>query len=303
MIGLGGNLAVGDAHGLREMMEAQFKAMKALNVANFANISLKVYHAAASDGHQVAIHHYRKESDTAEDTLKPAVLHFHGGGMILGSVDLLENGVKAYVATTGLDIFSVDYRLAPEYPHPVPFEDCYTSLLWLNNHAADLSIDPRRIAVMGQSAGGGLAASVALAARERKLYPPLAKQILIYPMLDDRNVEPNPLLEPHLTWSTADNRTGWGALLGHNMAGDNVSAYAAASRAESLAGLPSTYCDVGMYDLFRDEDMVYVMRLAQAGVETEFHVYPGAPHAFEFLADTWQAKLAEVNRIRALQSF
>jgi acetyl esterase/lipase len=177
----------------------------------------------------------------------------------------------------------VDYRVAPEHPDLTPVEDCYAALVWLNEHASELGIDPDRVAVMGDSAGGGLAAGVCLMARDRG-GPAVAQQLLIYPMLDDHPAAPNPQLLPFLTWSYDDNVTGWAALLGDKAGSDAVSPYAAPARAEHLSGLPDTYIDVGDLDIFRNEDIVYARRLADAGVPTELHVYPGCPHAFEALA-------------------
>jgi acetyl esterase/lipase len=128
-------------------------------------------------------------------TLGPAVLYLHGGGMISGSVAIYDGPVSHYVSNSGVSMLAVDYRLAPEHPYPVPVEDCYAGLRWLAEHADELGVDPARIAVMGDSAGGGLAAAVALLARDRG-GPELAAQILIYPMLDDRNTAPDPEIAP-----------------------------------------------------------------------------------------------------------
>ena len=157
------------------------------------------------------------------------------------------------------------------------------ALCWLSENASTLGVDPARLAVMGDSAGGGLAAGVCLMARDRG-GPAVAQQLLIYPMLDDRAATPDPQLLPFLTWTYDDNLTGWGALLGDSVGSDAVSRYAAPARADDLAGLPDTYIDVGDLDIFRNEDVTYARRLAEAGVPTELHVYPGCPHAFEALA-------------------
>jgi acetyl esterase/lipase len=144
-------------------------------------------------------------------------------------------------------------------------------------------VDPARIAVMGDSAGGGLAAGVCLLTRDRS-GPAVAAQLLIYPMLDDRAHPPDPQLLPFLTWTYDDNITGWAALLGNAVGTDAVSPYAAPARATDLSGLPATYIDVGDLDIFRDEDITYARRLSEAGVPTELHLHPGCPHAFEVLA-------------------
>ncbi|MEO3759359.1 alpha/beta hydrolase [Mycobacterium sp. B14F4] len=215
-----------------------------------------------------------------------AALYLHGGGMIFGLAHiggLYDLAVRDYVAASGVPMLVVDYRVAPEHPHPVPVEDCFAALRWLADNAATLGVDPARIAVMGDSAGGGLAAGVSLLARDRG-GPAIAQQLLIYPMLDDRTSTPDPHMLPFLTWTYDDNVTGWGALLGADAGTDAASAYAAPARAADLSGLPDTYLDVGDLDIFRNEDIAYARRLADAGVPTELHVYPGCPHAFEVLA-------------------
>jgi acetyl esterase/lipase len=215
-----------------------------------------------------------------------AVLYVHGGGMIfsleeMGKVyDLV---ARRYVAASGVPMLVFDYRVAPEHPHPTPVEDCYAALTWLAGQSGALGFDPGRLAVMGDSAGGGLAAGVCLLARDRS-GPAVAQQLLIYPMLDDRPSTPDPAMKKHLTWTYDDNLTGWGALLGDMAGGDDVSPYAAPSRETDLTGLPDTYIDVGDLDIFRDEDISYASRLSDAGVPTELHLHPGCPHAFEVLA-------------------
>jgi acetyl esterase/lipase len=215
-----------------------------------------------------------------------AVLYLHGGGMIFGLEHLghvYDLAVREYVAKSGVPMLVVDYRIAPEHPHPTPVEDCYAALRWLAEGAAALDVDPARIGVMGDSAGGGLAAGVCLLARDRG-GPPVAQQLLIYPMLDDRTHTPDPQLLPFLTWTYDDNVTGWAALLGDDARTEVVSPYAAPARATDLTGLPDTYIDVGDLDIFRDEDITYARRLSDAGVPTELHLHPGCPHAFESLA-------------------
>ncbi|KAH8592653.1 Alpha/Beta hydrolase protein [Bisporella sp. PMI_857] len=256
----------------------------------------------AKDGYSVSVYQYEKK--TASTSPGPAILHCHGGGMILGDVKMFAKMLKTLVSNTSVPIFSVDYRLAPEYPHPTPVEDCYTGLTWLHQHAISLNIDPSRIAIMGESAGGGIAAGVALMARDQAFSPPLAKQILIYPMLDDRNTMANPTVDPLNIWSSVDNLTGWTALLGDKAGKDGVSPYAAPARAESVKGLPPTYMDVGQLDLFLDEDVKFITRLAADNISTEFHLYPGVPHGFElFSPESSASKRALENRLKAITSF
>lgn len=194
--------------------------------------------------------------------------------------------MKSIVSTIGCVAVSVDYRLAPETPHPGPVEDCYAALTWLYTHAEELGVDTTRIALAGASAGGGLAAGLAVLTRDRGEVP-LAFQLLIYPMLDDRTVtstEPHPHTGEYI-WTPEANRFGWTALLGQEPGGTGVSPYAAAARADHLEGLPPTFISVGALDLFLEEDMEYARRLMRAGVPTELHVYPGAFHGFNMVAD------------------
>ena len=163
---------------------------------------------------------------------------------------MYELAARRYVAESGVPMLVVDYRVAPEHPHPTPVEDCYAALEWLAGNATDTGFRSRAaLAVMGDSAGGGLAAGVCLMARDRG-GPAIAQQLLIYPMLDDRPATPDPALLRFLTWTYDDNLTGWGALLGDEAGGEDVSPYAAPARAADLAGLPDTYIDVGELDIF-----------------------------------------------------
>jgi acetyl esterase/lipase len=222
---------------------------------------------------------------TERSTPLPAVLWIHGGGYVLGSADQEDLQAKSIVSTVGCVVVSVDYRLAPETPHPGPVEDCYAALAWLYAHAEELGVDTTRIALGGASAGGGLAAGLALLTRDRGEVP-LAFQLLIYPMLDDRtalSAEPHPYTGEYI-WTPEANRFGWTSLLGQEPGGPDVSCYAAAARADHLEGLPPTFISVGSLDLFLEEDMEYARRLMRAGVPTELHVYPGAFHGFNMAA-------------------
>jgi len=225
----------------------------------------------------------------------PALLWIHGGGYVLGGADQDDPQVKNIVAQVGCAAVSVDYRLAPETPHPGPVEDCYAALTWLHAQAHDLGIDPGRIAIGGASAGGGLAAALGLLARDRNAVP-LAYQLLIYPMLDDRTVvaaAPHPHTGEFI-WTRDANRFGWAAYLGQEPGGTGVSPYAAAARAERLAALPPTYLCAGALDLFLEEDLEYARRLVRVGVPTELHVYPGAYHGFDLGAAVARVSRAAV---------
>jgi acetyl esterase/lipase len=231
-----------------------------------------------------------------------AAVYLHGGGMIMGNIDLYHGTVARYVADTGVPMLAVEYRVAPEYPGAIPVEDCYAGLRWLAQNAEHLGADPHRLAVMGDSGGGGLAAGLAILARDRGEVD-LAQQILVYPMLDDRTVTPNPDLEPTCMWSYEDNVTAWEAVLGEDRGTASVSPYVAAARLEDASGLPPTYLEVGELDIFRDECLAYAQKLLQSGVSTEFHLHRGVPHG----SDIWGPELgptlrARADRLRVLQA-
>jgi acetyl esterase/lipase len=225
----------------------------------------------------------------------PAILHIHGGGYVLGSADMSDLANRRLALDVGCAVFSVDYRLAPETPHPGPAEDCYAALQWLHRNASELQVASARIAIKGESAGGGLAAALALLARDRSELR-LAHQHLIYPMIDDRtsadgSANAHPFAGEYI-WTPALNRFGWSCLLDAAPGSAEVSPYAAAARALDLAGLPPTFISVGALDLFVEEDMEFARRLMRSGVPTELHVYPGAFHAFDLAPQTARTALA-----------
>jgi acetyl esterase/lipase len=217
----------------------------------------------------------------------PAVLHIHGGGYVIGSADMMDAANRELAAELNCAVVSVDYRLAPETPHPGPLEDCYAALKWLHKNAAELQVDAARIGVKGESAGGGLAAALALLARDRGEVS-LAFQHLIYPMIDDRTAASADLHRyvGEYVWTPAHSRFGWSCLLGAAPGGAGISPYAAAARAGNLEGLPKTFISVGALDLFLEEDLDYARRLTRAGVPVELHVYPGAFHGFDMAPQT-----------------
>lgn len=211
----------------------------------------------------------------------PGLLWIHGGGYLFGRAEDDDGLCQMFSRESGAFVVSVDYRLAPEHPFPAGLEDCYAVLQWLHAETARFSLDPARIGVAGMSAGGGLTAALALLARDRG-GPPIAFQMPLYPMLDDRNLTPSSHeIQDERTWSREKNRMAWAHYLGRDPGGEDVSPYAAPARARGLAGLPPAYTMVGAIDLFRDETVEYMTRLARAGVPVEFHVVPGAFHAFE----------------------
>lgn len=243
-----------------------------------------------SPGHTHTLSEYRAPGPRPTEP-SSAVFYVHGGGMILGNVEAFQKGIRVRAARQpGIPIFAAHYRLAPEFPHPVPVQDVYAGLEYLLTHAAELGVDPKRIVVHGESAGGGLAAGMALMARDKGLTPRVGKLVLNFPMLDDRTslaakgapdgvIEGDPL-NGLATWTHADNLTGWGALLGEKVGGGEVDYYAAPGRAEDLTGLPPVWIDCGQLDIFVAENVAFVAKLIKANVPVEFHLYPGVPHGF-----------------------
>lgn len=233
----------------------------------------------------------------------PCIYHIHGGGYVGGSAKEVEFLHRPLVADLGCVLVSVDYRLAPETAYPGAIEDCYAGLAWTVANAGTLGIDTASLGVMGESAGGGLAAALALMARDRGEYR-LAFQHLIYPMLDDRTcVRPPHAHAGEFVWPAHNNAFGWTALLGHAPGRDGVSPSAAPARAADLAGLPPTYLHTGALDLFVDEDIDYARRLIAAGVPTELHVFPGAFHGFELVPGAAVSEAARRTSRDALARF
>ena len=228
----------------------------------------------------------------------PGIFFIHGGGMIMGSIETENHKAAMLCETIQSIVVSVEYRLAPENPHPAQVQDCYEALVWMSKNASELGLDTDRLAIVGGSAGGGLAIATALMARDQE-FPKLSFQMANYPMIDDRNETPS---SKEITdvgiWDRKANIEAWDWYLG----GKNADEYAAPARAIDLSGLPPTFIDVGELDLFRDEDIEFAKRLLQAGVTTELHVYPGAYHASEsFAPEAELSKQIWTKRIEALK--
>ena len=250
------------------------------------------------DGAQVRVNLFRPEGAARA---RPAILHIHGGGYVLGTADMTNAANAATALKLDCVIVSVDYRLAPETPFPGPLDDCYAALRWLHASTAELGIDRKRVAIAGESAGAGVAAGLALMARDRG-DTPICFQCLVYPMLDDRtNADNTSPFAGEFVWNAKSNQFGWGAYLGRAPGGGDSPAYAAPARAADLDGLPPAFINCGALDLFADEDITYARRLMQAGVATELHIYPGAFHGFPLAPGTHLAAIAERDRIDALR--
>lgn len=287
---------IGDVKSRRDAFDAFYAPLLSKNFPQDPSIDVVDYYTKSSDGHEVHLRCYSKPGSNPGS----AVLFLHSGGLILGNISVFDGVVHGYVNRTGVPYLSVEYRLAPENPYPKALEDAYAGLLWLHEHAAEKGIDQKRIAVHGESAGGGLAAALAIYANEHR-GPVIAKQILIYPMLDDRTIEADPYLKQFLVWSDVDNQTGWEAYIGRRRATKDVPATAAPARLSSPHGLPPIYIEIGELDLFRDETIAYASVFVKGGVSTELHVIPGAPHGFEWFApNSAIARSAMAARARAV---
>ena len=234
----------------------------------------------------------------------PVLLWMHGGGLIMGSPELDDSFIPRFARETGILIVSVDYRLAPAHPFPTPLEDCYTALQWIQANAASLGIDPARIAIGGESAGGGLAASLAQLAHDRGEVQPIF-QMLVYPMIDDTSaIRANVPHTEWMTWDQKSNRFGWESYLRQPCGSAQTPPYAVASRRDDLTGLPPAWIGVGTIDLFYEEDMAYAEKLKRCGVDCELLVVPGALHGFDLLAPQLQIVQAfRESQIAALRKY
>jgi triacylglycerol lipase len=253
-----------------------------------------------ADGPQVRIIVFRPKSVAG---LTAGILHIHGGGYVMGSADMDRAAHTANADTLGCIIVAVDYRLAPETSYPGALEDCYAALHWLHGEAEQLGVDRQRIGVSGSSAGAGLAAALALFVRARG-EALIAFQHLAAPMIDDRTClrPPNPHVGQYI-WTPGNNLFGWTALLGREPGGPDIPPFAAAAREDDLKGLPPTYLAVGALDLFLQENLTFVNKLAQAGVAVELHVYPGAFHGFLMVETAGVTRQATRDSLSALARF
>jgi acetyl esterase/lipase len=236
----------------------------------------------------------------AEGRRRPsgALLWIHGGGLVLGRPEQSVDVCNRAASDVGIVVANIDYRLAPENPFPAGLDDCVDALRWLHANAEELGIDSARIAVGGDSAGGGLAAAVSQRAHDEGI--PLAFQALVYPMLDDRTVlQADHAGRGSLVWTPACNEYAWSAYLGHRPSHDELAPYAAPARREDLSGLPPAWIGVGDLDLFYEEDVEYARRLETAGVRCELHVLPGAYHGADIFAAKAASSLEFHDRFRA----
>jgi acetyl esterase/lipase len=250
-----------------------------VNIAGYPTISVQKMNIPSSDyGRQITVFRCAKERSYENS---PAFLFIHGGGYVVGSVKSELENAKRLAAYTSLPVYSVEYRLAPENPYPAGLEDCYDALVCLAENAEKFGLDKSRIALHGGSAGGGMCACLALLARDRK-GPDIALQVLLYPMLDDRQEQPSThQLSKVRAWNRQQNTYAWKSYLDKFYGTDKVPYTASPSRCKDLSGLPPVFITVGTEDLFRDEDVAYAAQLMKDGVQTELYVAPGLYHASE----------------------
>ena len=233
---------------------------------------------------------------TAMQSNAPAILHFHGGGHVIGMPEMSQPQLMQWAAQLDCLVLSVDYRLAPETPFPGPMEDGYAALRWLHERAPEMGIDLRRIAVSGESAGGAMAACLCLMARDRGEFS-IAFQHLEMPRLDDRLPDPPNPSTGEFIWRAENSLYCRAAYLG----GNSTSAYGSAARASDLTGLPPAYLMVGALDLFVDECLAYTARLLRAGIATELKVYPGCFHGFRMASAASISQRANQDSLNALR--
>lgn len=285
---------VGDVECRRRMSDSMNEIL-GRRFGKASDVTIKDHRIPRPDGSDLRVRVYRKIGSTT----RGALLYIHGGGMIVSSIEDYDARCMHYSSHTGLPVVSVDYPLAPEAPYPAQIDDALTALSWMHASADEMGWEPTRIGIGGDSAGGGLTAGTVLKNRDTNRLP-LACQMLVYPMLDDTNVVPDPRFPKQFQmWTYVDNRTGWDAYLSGLANGADVPIYAAPARATDLGGLPPTYIDTGTLDIFHDEDIAYATKMIADGVSVEGHVWNGAPHGFDYFAPSsslatraWNARFA-----------
>ncbi len=254
------------------ILEARATVHHMLKFPDTEGVTVEKKQVATHEGN-VPVFIYRPENSKA---VTPAILWIHGGGYIMGRADS-NDFAGEFAKKINATVVSVEYRLAPENPFPAGHNDVYAAFLWMVEHAEELGIDPKRIAVGGDSAGAGMAAGMVLHNRDVK-GPAIALQLLIYPMLDNLHNTPSGSIENYPVWNRQTSFNAWEMYLGGSNPGVSVSPYAAPARATDLRGLPKTFMTIGTVDLFRDEVVDYAQRLMAAGVPTELAVFPGMYH-------------------------
>jgi len=278
---------------VRNFLEEEFKT---IGLPKCDSVQVTEQYISGKNGeNDIYIRIYRP----SDSGIKPGLLWIHGGGYIGGLIKRDEGLCIRFANEAKCCVVSVEYHLAPEYPFPRPLDDCYSALTWFYNNAAELNVDKTRIAVAGNSAGGGLTAALSLYARDHG-GPPIFFQMPLYPMIDDRCNSPSCIeMQDLRSWSYQANKIAWSMYLGNNTG--NVSQYAAPARADDYSNLPPTYTCIGDLDPFRDETIEYVAMLSRAQVPVEFHLYPGCFHGFDVsIVRTEIGDIAQTGYVEAL---
>ncbi|KAK2036538.1 hypothetical protein LZ31DRAFT_536254 [Colletotrichum somersetense] len=297
---LGPNPAELGAHNLMEGREGASVASQSTRQKLRADPELKVSERVCSGG---AVPIVVAEPADGPRHGKPCLVYYHPGARIIGDCYTMIDPVIEWTKTYNAVTISVGYRLAPEHPGSTATEDSYAALEWVWAHTEELGVDERRIVVVGFSAGGGLAAGAALLSRDRN-GPRLCGQILVCPMLDDRNTTISACqYSSGGSFSSNDNKFAWGLVLGGRAgAEDEVSIYDAPGRAQDLTDLPPAYIEAGSAEPFRDEAVQYASRMWECGEQAELHIWPGAPHSFNLIApEAAISKVADKTRLAWLE--
>lgn len=289
-----------NAQNLAMMNQGFITQSKSFQDPASANVKAFKKTIVSPSGNKINVFVY--QPDDQQGRIRPGILHMHGGGFVAGSADMNEGFCKKMAYDLNAVVVSVDYRLATEAPFPEALEDSYAALLWMSRESKELGIDNSKLAVTGESAGGGLAAELAFLVRDRKEVS-LVLQYLTQPMLDDRTgvtIDVSPYLGQYV-WTRGSNQFGWSTYL-HQPAGSASVPYPAVpARIENLQGLAPCFIVSGALDLLAVENLSYAERLASQGVPTGIHVYPGALHGFMNAASTELAKDYYEERKRVFQ--
>ena len=283
-------LPPGDWRALRDAIAEAYAADAVVAPPVPRDVAMEDLTIATDDGWSMRARWYTR----GHDGPGAAVVYTHGGGMVAGSLDDYEQMVATYVSKTGVPFLSVDYRLSPETKGARPAEDVLDAVRWLIAHATARGVEPERVSLMGDSAGGGVATSAAILARDRDVA--VATLILVFPMLDDRVTTASPAIESFLTWTAEMNSIAWAARVD-----GTVTPATSPARLEDYRGMPPTYIEVGDLDLFRNECIAFAARLVEADVPLELHVHPSVPHGYDTMApESDVARRAMADRLRVL---
>ncbi len=295
------------ADGLRELLEVWPREVRPADIPELRRVTDEFFPSLEDyiGGHDLDLEEIRipgpaDAPDVVLAVYMPRKLHssapclyfIHSGGLVSGTRYSDELQLLSMAMDLGAVAVSVEYRLAPEHPYPAAIDDCLSGFDWVTGHADEIGIDPGKIILIGESAGGGLAAALSFRIRDRGGPAPLG-QLLATPMLDDRNASPSVFqMDGVGCWDKVSNETGWRALLGDSQGGPDTPPDASPARATDLAGLPATFIDVGSSEIFRDECVDFASRLWLAGVQTELHVWPGGCHIYYSVAPDADISLA-----------